>query len=220
MDHTPGQGQFKTIESWKRFHLPTYDLTDAEADIIVRQKQTNQEKAYAKVRKLLEVAKEHQLVLLSHDDDCPKKIDLTNEWGITVSEFPLSVDVAAYARRKGMHTGMGAPNVVRGKSQSGNVSARELIGNCCCDFLCSDYHPSSLLQAVFTMHREMDMEISRAMAMVSTTPAAVAGLHDRGRIAPDMRADLVIIDDHDIPRIVTTLKDGAVVYSSLRCLCV
>ncbi|WP_457574808.1 hypothetical protein [Desulfolithobacter sp.] len=67
--------------------------------------------------------------------------------GITVSEFPLDVDVAIYARGQGMTTGMGAPNVVRGKSQSGNISARELIREECCDFLCSDYHPSSLLQA-------------------------------------------------------------------------
>ncbi|MCF6188758.1 MAG: alpha-D-ribose 1-methylphosphonate 5-triphosphate diphosphatase [Desulfobulbaceae bacterium] len=217
MDHTPGQGQFKSIESWKRFHLPTYDLSDAQAETIIKQKQADQEQAYRQVRSLLEFGRAHDLVLLSHDDDEPHKIDLTRDLGITVSEFPLDVDVAVYARQQGMTTGMGAPNVVRGKSQSGNISARELIKEGCCDFLCSDYHPSSLLQAAFVIHREMGMELAFGLAMVSSTPAEISGLDDRGRIAPGLLADLAVIDDRDIPTVVTTLKEGEVVYSSLAC---
>jgi len=219
MDHTPGQGQFKSIEHWKRFHLPTYDLSDSQAEAIIEKKQADQKQAYIRVRELLDFGKKHDLVLLSHDDDEPGKIDLTSEWGISTSEFPLSVDVACYAREKGMTTGMGAPNVVRGRSQSGNVSARELIEQQCCDFLCSDYHTSSLLQAAFVMHREMGMELGRSLAMVTSTPARIAGFDDRGRIAPDLLADLIILDDRDIPKVVTTLKEGDVVYSSLGGFC-
>ncbi|WP_456386896.1 alpha-D-ribose 1-methylphosphonate 5-triphosphate diphosphatase [Desulfolithobacter sp.] len=217
MDHTPGQGQFKSIETWKRFHLPTYDLSESRADAIIRKKRADQELAYNRVRSLLDFGRRHGLVLLSHDDDRPCKIDLIREMGITVSEFPLDVDVAVYARDQGISTGMGAPNVVRGKSQSGNMSARELIVEKCCDFLCSDYHPSSLLQATFVLHREMGLDFAKAMAMVSSIPADIAGLTDRGRIAPGLLADLTVVDDRDVPRVVTTLKDGEVVYSSRPC---
>lgn len=219
MDHTPGQGQFKSIETWKRFHLPTYDLTDAQAETIISKKRLDQKQAYYLVKELLDFAKENDMILLSHDDDLPEKIDVTCDLGITISEFPLGVDVAAYAQKKGLATGMGAPNVVRGKSQSGNISARQVIENQCCDFLCSDYHPSSLLQAAFVMNREMQMPLSTAVAMVSSTPAKIAGLNDRGRIAPDLLADLTILDDRDIPKIVTTLKAGEVVYNAIGCLC-
>ncbi|BCO10406.1 alpha-D-ribose 1-methylphosphonate 5-triphosphate diphosphatase [Desulfolithobacter dissulfuricans] len=217
MDHTPGQGQFKSIETWKRFHLPTYDLSESRAEAIIRKKLADQELAYNRVRSLLEFGHRHGLVLLSHDDDRPRKIDLIREMGITVSEFPLDVDVAVYAREQGMTTGMGAPNVVRGKSQSGNISARELIREECCDFLCSDYHPSSLLQAAFVLHREMDLDLAAAMAMVSSFPADIAGLTDRGRIAPGLLADLTVVDDRDVPRVVATFKTGEMIYSSRTC---
>ncbi len=219
MDHTPGQGQFSSIETWKQFHLPVYDLSEDRADAIIRQKQADQERAYAQVTDLLAFASRHNLILLSHDDDKPEKIDLVKDWGITISEFPLSEGVAAYAREQGLATGMGAPNIVRGMSQNGNVSARELISGGCCDFLCSDYHPSSLLQAVYVMHREMGLAFEKAMAMVTSTPAGMAACLDRGCIEPDMLADLIVIDDQDIPRVVMTLKNGEIIYTSRECLC-
>ncbi|MBU1138892.1 MAG: alpha-D-ribose 1-methylphosphonate 5-triphosphate diphosphatase, partial [Proteobacteria bacterium] len=182
MDHTPGQGQFKSIENWKKFHLPVYDLSDSEADLIIEQKQRDKLRSYEVVSDLLRFAGECGLMLLSHDDDSPEKIDLIADLGIRVSEFPLDKDVAAYARDKGIATGMGAPNVVRGQSQSGNVSARELVRAGVCDFLCSDYHPSSMLQAPYLLHNELQMPLVDAFRMVTATPAALAGLNDRGEI--------------------------------------
>lgn len=219
MDHTPGRGQFTSIESWKRFHLPVYDLNEEQADAIIRNKQADRETAYKRIIELLDLARQYNLVLLSHDDDHPDKIDLNRQWGITISEFPLNLATAAYARDQGISTGMGAPNVVRGKSQGGNISARNLIRAGYCDYLCSDYHPSSLLQAAFVLTKNMQMDFNDSLAMVSSTPARIAGLTDRGEISENMLADLIVVDDRDTPKVVSTFKAGEIVYSSLGCLC-
>lgn len=218
MDHTPGQGQFKSIEKWKKFHLPVYDLSDSEADLIIEQKQRDKLRSYEVVNDLLGFAGERGLMLLSHDDDSAQKIDLIAALGIRISEFPLDGNVAAYAREKGIATGMGAPNVVRGQSQSGNVSARELVQAGVCDFLCSDYHPSSMLQAPYLIHNVLQLPLVDAFKMVTSTPATLAGLHDRGEIAPGKLADLLVIEDSAIPRVVTTLKRGSAVYNGRGCL--
>lgn len=219
MDHTPGQGQFKSIETWKRFHLPVYKLSDREADDIIRQKQQDQAMAYEEVKDLLAFGACHNLVLLSHDDDTPQKIDLVRELGITVSEFPLDVDVASYAGENGIATGMGAPNVVRGQSQSGNVSARDLVAEGACDFLCSDYHPTSMLQAPYVIHRKLGINLEQCFDMVTRTPARLAGLADRGKIEAGRLADLAVIEDMNIPKVVLTFKEGTAVYNGIGSLC-
>ncbi|AGF78096.1 metal-dependent hydrolase involved in phosphonate metabolism [Desulfocapsa sulfexigens DSM 10523] len=219
MDHTPGQGQFKSIENWKKFHLPVYKLSDSDADEIIRHKIRGRSRAFAVVEELLRYGAEHDLVLLSHDDDSRHKIDLLKEFGVSISEFPLDVDIAVYAKKKGIATGMGAPNVVRGESQSGNVSARKLIVENACDFLCSDYHPSSMLQAPYTAHREIGLSLERCFDMVTSTPARLAGLNDRGEIRAGKIADLVVIEDANIPKVILTLKEGSPVYNGTACLC-
>ncbi len=217
MDHTPGQGQFKTIETWKRFHIPTYDLSDQEAETIIRGKQDSRARAYEEMRGLLDHAAAHGLRLLSHDDDTCEKIDLVREMGISISEFPLCGEVAGYARGKGLGTGMGAPNVVRGKSQSGNISARELVRGGLCDFLCSDYHPSSMLQAPYVLNKELGLPLVAGFALVTSSPARLAGLKDRGEIAAGKKADLLVIDDQWLPRVVLTVKDGGIIYNGTNC---
>ncbi|MEA3469024.1 MAG: alpha-D-ribose 1-methylphosphonate 5-triphosphate diphosphatase [Thermodesulfobacteriota bacterium] len=219
MDHTPGQGQFKTIDTWKKFHLPVYKLSNAEADEIIRQKQRGKARAFEVVKDLLDFGARHNLVLLSHDDDTTQKINLIDELGVTISEFPLDIEVATYAKEKGIATGMGAPNVVRGESQSGNVSARELIAEDACDFLCSDYHPSSMLQAPYTIRHTLGKSLDQCFDMVTQTPARLAGLNDRGEIAADKLADIVVVDDSSTPKVVLTLKEGAAVYNGIGCLC-
>ena len=219
MDHTPGQGQFKSIEKWKKFHLPVYKLSESDADEIIRLKQRGKERAFVVVEELLAFGANHGLVLLSHDDDSPQKVEMLKDMGVSISEFPLDVDVALFAKKNGVATGMGAPNVVRGKSQSGNVSARELIAEGACDFLCSDYHPSSMLQAPYTIHQELQLPLERCFDMVSRTPAALAGLTDRGEIAEGKMADVIAIEDNMVPKVVLTLKEGTPVYNGTGCLC-
>ena len=110
---------------------------------------------------------------------------------MSIAEFPTTVEAATAARRCAMAVVMGAPNVVRGGSHSGNISARDLAAAGLLDILSSDYAPVSLLHSAFLLHNAIDMPLPEAVAKVSLNPAQALGLGDRGEIAPDKRADLV-----------------------------
>jgi alpha-D-ribose 1-methylphosphonate 5-triphosphate diphosphatase len=220
MDHTPGQGQFKSLEKWREYHKPVFELTDEAVEHIITTQLDKKKICMDYLVELSQVAKENGILLASHDDDTPAKIDLMDGLGVTIAEFPLCLKTASHARKHGMATGMGAPNIVRGQSQSGNISARLLVEHNLCDFLCSDYHPSSMLQGVYTMIREAGLTPEQAFAYVSTTPAAIAGLTDRGEIAPGKLADILVIEDNMVPKVVMTLKSGKPVYSGSSCLCI
>ena len=219
MDHSPGQGQFRSLEQWKKYHLPVFKLSEEEALKIVDQQQEKKSRSQRYLEELVQYAKEHDILLASHDDDSSEKIDLLHDLGITIAEFPLNVETAAHARSKGMATGMGAPNVVRGRSQGGNISARELLDHGHCDFLCSDYHPTSMLQAAYAISAEMGWDLTKALACITSTPAGIARLDDRGEIAPGKLADLVVIDDENVAKVVMTLKGGIPVYNGNSCFC-
>lgn len=219
MDHSPGQGQFRTLEKWKLYHKAAYALSEDVMDEVISRKLKKQQHSLEFLCSLADQAKHHKVILASHDDDRPEKIELMGGLGGSIAEFPLNAETAHYARAHGMSTGMGAPNVVRGRSQSGNISARELIGLGCCDFLCSDYHPGSMLQAPFVIGEQLGLEPAEAFAFITANPAATVQLHDRGRIAAGLLGDLVVIDDRLLPKVIVTLKNGRTVYSDGTCLC-
>ena len=95
---------------------------------------------------------------------------------------------------------MGAPNVVRGGSQSGNIAAKELIKKGVCDYLCSDYHPASLLLSPYRLKEDVNLELEKGFAMISSTPAKLANLNDRGEIQEGKIADIVVIDESHFPK--------------------
>jgi alpha-D-ribose 1-methylphosphonate 5-triphosphate diphosphatase len=220
MDHSPGQGQFASLQKWKDYHVPVFDLSEETVENILAQQLDKKKICMDYLRELSDFAGRHAILLASHDDDTPAKIDLMEPLGITIAEFPLCLETARYARSRRMTTGMGAPNVVRGMSQSGNISARLLVEQGFCDFLCSDYHPSSLLQAVYSIIREMGIRPAEAFSYVSTAPAAIAGLDDRGDLAPGKMADILVIEDNLVPRVAMTIKSGKTIYSGANCLCI
>jgi alpha-D-ribose 1-methylphosphonate 5-triphosphate diphosphatase len=213
MDHSPGQGQFKTLESFKNYYANYYNLNEEEINEVVEKKQNRDED---KINELIMYAKAHDLTLLSHDDDCVEKLDGLLDLGVQISEFPLSLDVAKYAVEKGIATGMGAPNIVRGGSQSGNIAAIELVKEEVCQYLCSDYHPTSMLQAIYRMKEDANLSLEKGFKMVTSTPAKYANLHDRGEIATGKRADIIVIDDKNIAKVVLTIKDGKSIYNGIR----
>lgn len=219
MDHSPGQGQFKTIEKWKEYHKPVFELSEEDAGGILAKQSEKKQLCLDYLKDLAGHAREREILLASHDDDTPEKIDLMESLGVSIAEFPLCLETARYARQRRMTTGMGAPNIVRGRSQSGNISARLLVEKGGCDFLCSDYHPSSMLQAVYALHLEMGVDLAAAFGYVSTTPAGIAGLDDRGAIAAGRLADLVVIEDQRVAKVVMTVKSGKLIYSGSGCLC-
>jgi alpha-D-ribose 1-methylphosphonate 5-triphosphate diphosphatase len=139
--------------------------------------------------------------LASHDDTTVAHVEEAFAEGATVSEFPTTVAAAQAAHARNMATIMGGPNVVRGGSHSGNVSAIELARMGLVDILSSDYVPGSLLSATVRLTETAGLTLPQAVALVSHNPARSIGLHDRGAIALGLRADLVQVR-------MTALPDG------------
>ncbi|CAD7289337.1 alpha-D-ribose 1-methylphosphonate 5-triphosphate diphosphatase [Campylobacter suis] len=215
MDHTPGQGQFKTLESFMSYYRKHHGMSDEDINFIVEKKQNRD---LGKIYELIKYATKNGIATLSHDDDGIEKLAVLNALGIEISEFPLSLEVARYCIKSGLKTGMGAPNIVRGGSQSGNVSAMLLVENEVCSYLCSDYHPSSMLQSVYIIAKHTKRPLAQCFELITKTPAMCAGLNDRGEIKEGLRADLLVIDDKEIPNVLMSIKDGKMVFSTLNLL--
>lgn len=130
----------------------------------------------------------------SHDDRSEAERAAWRARGVRISEFPETLEAAEAARAGGDAIVMGAPNVVRGSSHNGNLSAIEAVAMGLCDVLASDYHYPSLRRAAFLLSDGGICDFAGAWRLISEGPARVLGLHDRGRLAPGMRADLVVMD--------------------------
>ena len=148
----------------------------------------------------------------SHDDTTGEDRARWHGVGARIAEFPETAEAAEAAQATGDGVILGAPNAVRGGSHKGNASALDLIAMGLCDAVASDYHYPSPRRAVLMLARSGLLDLAGAWALVSSGPARVLGLTDRGQIAPGLRADLVILDDQD--RVAATLSGGQVSYMS------
>ncbi|MFW2588637.1 alpha-D-ribose 1-methylphosphonate 5-triphosphate diphosphatase [Sagittula sp. SSi028] len=153
------------------------------------------------------------VTLGSHDDHTAEDRALWRGRGAAVSEFPETLEAAQAARDAGEFTVLGAPNVVRGASHAGNASAQDLIAAGLCDALASDYHYPSPARAAWRCVELGLLDEPEAWALVSSGPARLLGLADRGRIKAGLRADLVIVE-RDSRRIAATLSGGQVAWMS------
>ncbi|MCB1313639.1 MAG: alpha-D-ribose 1-methylphosphonate 5-triphosphate diphosphatase [Sedimentitalea sp.] len=147
----------------------------------------------------------------SHDDRTPEARAAWRARGVCIAEFPETLAAAEAAHAAGDPVVLGAPNLVRGGSHNGNVSALDLIAMGLCDALASDYHYPSLRRAALMLAESGVADLARAWALVSSGPAQLLGLSDRGRLAPGLRADLVILEAHS-HRVAATLSGGRVSY--------
>jgi alpha-D-ribose 1-methylphosphonate 5-triphosphate diphosphatase len=200
MDHTPGQRQYTDIETFKRYYIGKGRVTESGFDDFVAPLLERADR-YSDVhrRTIAGFASRRGITLAAHDDATPEHVEESVALGVRISEFPTTVPAARAAEKHGQHIVMGAPNVIRGGSQSGNVAAADLIGLGLLDILSSDYVPSSSLQAVFQLSASGIMGLADATKLISQNPAQAVGLDDRGRIAVGKRADLVRVSRHDIP---------------------
>ncbi len=189
MDHTPGQRQWRDLKSFKTFQ--NSNLSDAEFEAYVAERIAASNTNTTAVRRTVLDLWGGRGPVASHDDTTEAHVAEAIADGIAISEFPTTMLAAEAAKAAGMTTVMGAPNVVRGGSHSGNVSALELASAGLLDALSSDYAPISLVHAVFALEAKAGLTLPQAMATVSANPAAMLGLTDRGAIAVGLRADLV-----------------------------
>ena len=192
MDHTPGQRQWTNIDQARIYYTGKKGWSEEKfQSSITRGREMQALHAEPHRGYFLEVAHRRGLALASHDDTTPQHVEEARAQGIAISEFPTRGEAARAARKHGLAIVMGAPNVVRGGSHSGNVAAIQLAADDLLDALSSDYVPSSLLPAAFMLTRDAGWTLPKAVAAVSKNPARAAGLADRGEIAAGQRADLI-----------------------------
>lgn len=208
MDHSPGQRQFASVEAYRNYYQKKKKMTDAEFEAFAERRLRDSAQFALPHRDAISSrARELGIVLASHDDATVEQVADATSRGIKIAEFPTSLEAAQASRDGGMSILMGAPNVVRGASHSGNVSARQLAEAGLLDILSSDYVPFSLMQAVFSL--EDTITLPEAVAMVTRHPAAAAGFEDRGEIAVGRRADLVQVTSLEgVPVVRTVWREG------------
>lgn len=184
-DHRPHE-----VESWAK----RSGRTGSELMAIVNAARARSRDVPRSLCRLAEAFDTLGVLYGSHDDPDGETREYFSALGARICEFPTSFPAASVARALGEPVLMGAPNVVRGGSQAGNIAATALIKVGKCDALVSDYHYPALAQAAFSLVEQGILDLPQAWAMVSATPARIMRLTDRGEIAPGKRADLVIID--------------------------
>lgn len=191
MDHTPGQRQFRSLEAYKIYFQGKSGMSDAQFEVFQAERRARAGVWSDKNRKALaERAKAKGVVIASHDDATAEHVDEAIRDGVSLAEFPTTVEAAAASRQAGMQILMGGPNLVRGGSHSGNVSAGELADDGMLDILSSDYVPFSMLQSAFLLSERSGWTLPRAIATVTANPARAIRMDDRGALEPGRRGDL------------------------------
>ncbi|GHC66889.1 alpha-D-ribose 1-methylphosphonate 5-triphosphate diphosphatase [Limoniibacter endophyticus] len=211
MDHAPGQRQFASLDAYAVYYKGKLKMTDQQFEDFCKRRVEESGLYSDKNRKAIaELAKTKGFVLASHDDATIAHVDEAISQGIAVAEFPTTLEAAKASHMAGMGVLMGAPNVVRGGSHSGNIAARELAEEGTLDILSSDYIPFSMIQAAFYLGEVVDgVDLPKAIRMVTKNPAEAIRLNDRGAIEVGRRADLVRVrvDDH-VPVVRTVWREG------------
>lgn len=199
MDHTPGQGQYKNLEIYRR-HQPNEgkDLSDEDFERLVEQEKRKEVVSFEGLKALADCARAHGIAIASHDDDTIEKLAVNRALGVRISEFPITLDVARAACAEGFMTVLGAPNILLGGSHSGNLSALDAIRAGAASVLVSDYYPQALLHAIFWMAREAGIDLAQSVRYVTLNPAIAVGMDDRiGSLECDKQADVLVVDASD-----------------------
>ncbi|KQO77027.1 alpha-D-ribose 1-methylphosphonate 5-triphosphate diphosphatase [Rhizobium sp. Leaf262] len=211
MDHSPGQRQFQTMDQYIVFYQKKRGLSDEAFQAFVDRRVAASAKYSTNHRDYLSAqCLARGITIASHDDATQSHVEEAIGHGVKLAEFPTSVEAAQASHGAGMSVLMGAPNIVRGKSHSGNIAARDLAEIGVLDVLSSDYVPFSLLYAPFLLADQVEgITLPAAISMVTATPARTVGLMDRGRIANGLRADLVRVRrNNDVPVVRSVWRQG------------
>jgi alpha-D-ribose 1-methylphosphonate 5-triphosphate diphosphatase len=212
MDHTPGQRQFRDEEKLRTYYRGKGPgKTDAQLDALFAQRFEYQ-RLYAanNLRDIVALAQQHNIPLASHDDTTDENVSDAIRDRVSVAEFPTTLEAARGLHEAGIGILMGAPNVVRNGSHSGNIAAVDLAREGLLDILSSDYIPSSLLMGALQLpDRVPGIDLAAAVRTVTKRPAEAVGLPDRGEIAAGKRADVIRVHlARDIPVVRSVWREG------------
>lgn len=191
MDHTPGERQFRDLSKLREYYVGKYGMSDeAFADFVVRQRELRERVGEAHEAAVVAEARRFGATLASHDDTTARQVAVSAGHGVHFAEFPTTAEAARACHDHGILVMMGAPNLVRGGSHSGNVAAAELAQDGLLDILSSDYVPSSLLTGAL-MLGDLWGDLARGIATVTAAPARATDLTDRGRLEVGARGDVI-----------------------------
>ncbi|MBR7794925.1 phosphonate metabolism protein PhnM [Agaribacter marinus] len=214
MDHTPGQGQYRDLEVYRQTLQGYRALSDDDVQTIILERQNMKCLSIDQIKEIADIALAKGIAVASHDDDNVEKLDLVASFGTTISEFPITLDIAKKARELGLKTIAGAPNVMLGGSHSGNLSAAEAIAENSIDILCSDYYPAALLHAIFTLSESYSNDLHEMFMKVTLNPAKAVRMDGEiGSIKAGKKADIIIIErmDDGYPMLTATMVNGALI---------
>ena len=213
MDHTPGQRQFRDEVKLRDYYRgKAGGMTDAELDVLFKRRFDYQQAYAAKnMREIVALAHQYEIPLASHDDTTDENVTDAIRDRVSVAEFPTTMEAARGLHQAGIDILMGAPNVVRGGSHSGNIAAVDLAREGLLDILSSDYVPSSLLMGALQLPKQIPaIDLAAAVRTVTKTPAEAVGLNDRGEIAVGKRADLIRVHvARDVPVVRSVWREGS-----------
>lgn len=211
MDHSPGVGQYRDIPRYvamrrKQTQMTVEQVQDRIAFLLDQRARLREpQRAW-----LMDRIRHRDLPIASHDDETAEEVRRNLADGITISEFPVTMEAAEAARDAGVEVIAGAPNIVRGGSHSGNVSAADLVRAGAADAYASDYVPASMVEAAWRTVEETGISLPQAVAMITDRPARMARLADRGRLEAGLRADLVQLRAvHGIPVVRRVWREGS-----------
>ena len=216
MDHTPGQGQYPDIKKYINRTKDYFARYDEEILKTITHKQEVQKKVdYQKLNEIAAACTKNNIILASHDDDSEKKVTWAKSIVVNISEFPVNYEALNAADASNMHIILGAPNVMLGRSQSGNISANEVLKLGYGDILCSDYSPLSLLNSIFVLETNGIKSLHSACNLISLNPAKALNTDsETGSLEIGKNADLTIVDKKDnIPIVKSSIINGKIVYN-------
>ena len=212
MDHTPGQGQYSSLAIYHET-ISKYNGVEIDTlgfDGVIEYHKNKLRLSFGQLKELSRLAHAKGIAVASHDDDTKEKLSFNAEIGVDISEFPVTLDAARFAKSRDFYTVVGSANIMRGSSHTGNLSAAEAILEDCADIVCSDYYPAAILESVFYMHKKYDIPLPQMVNKVTLNPAKAIGTNkDYGSIEPGKRADLLIVETLDgYPVITHVFVDG------------
>mgnify|MGYP000929355796 CR=1 FL=1 len=219
MNHRPGQGQYRDPAVFLKAIQEYIKISGDQAELVEQftaDGMNGDVLTWESIRELVDLAHKNGTAVASHDDDTLEKVCLIHDLGINISEFPITLEVAKKAKDLGMMTVGGSPNILLGKSHSGNLSMTEAILADTIDILCSDYYPAALLQSVFKLVHEFNLPLPEMVGKVSLNPAKAVGMdQDTGSLQPGKKADLLIVREIDrIPYVASCFVDGNLLFQS------
>jgi alpha-D-ribose 1-methylphosphonate 5-triphosphate diphosphatase len=223
MDHTPGQGQYRTTTYLEKYMRQHRDMSETEVKAHIAERISRRDGAAIDsaidfaIDRIAATARRCGVPMASHDDDSAAKVAAMRSRGVSISEFPVERAVARAAREAGLHVAVGAPNVVRGGSNSGNMRAIDAILDGSADILCSDYMPPALLHSVFALADDHGVPLHGAVAMASRNPALAAGKNTLGAVERGLAGDLILVSrNNGLVSVYCVLVGGRIVYARNR----